>query len=383
MTSASPFINAFNRGDPLQAPLASMEDLSVAATPMGAMTPMDETPGVSPRTLRARWSVNRSSIGSQLDPLIEDVVVQAHPEPKHFREVEDMIDDDAIPVMTSTPLKAKHIYQKRAQSHAVAEKKRFASPSRLHNNLAKRQLVQQQNAAPVCNEHNQQFQQQSSLFPHNYSDAPPPLRNHYVISSPPLPPSTTTGSTTTGHPYFPNSPYEQQPPFRTCDPIQECPEEPMMPDFAKRPRQKSAEVAEDRILKEPDHHRESDVLLRLPSYSSTCVARRQIQLTSSRKSLKNSKALEEDKNRNSLTSSLTGIGTNSSVAGFWERNHQETGYRVGPAEEFVFPGGIPKDRLARQRQVSPADRLAVNCLFNNFLNMFQSRLWIQNFNLVV
>lgn len=49
-----------------RAPLASMEDLSVLATPM--MTPMS-TPGASPRT-RARWS-HRSSTGSQLGEELE------------------------------------------------------------------------------------------------------------------------------------------------------------------------------------------------------------------------------------------------------------------------------------------------------------------------
>ena len=53
--------------------------------------------------------------------------------------------------------------------------------------------------------------------------------------------------------------------------------------------------------------------------------------------------------RESVASSsmLTGFGTNSSLAGLGGLGNRESGkgYRVGTTEEFVFPGGVPRDRL--------------------------------------
>ena len=148
--AAAAFVNAYNRSDPLneKAPLASMEDLSVVDTPM-------DTPGASPRSQRARWSLHRSSIGSQLDPLIEDVVsspkspatnpispssstTPASPkEPilagnsnSNLREFVDVEEELRQPMLTSTPLKSepgKHLFQKKSQ--------RFGSPSRLQGHF--------------------------------------------------------------------------------------------------------------------------------------------------------------------------------------------------------------------------------------------------------
>ena len=57
--------------------------------------------------------------------------------------------------------------------------------------------------------------------------------------------------------------------------------------------------------------------------------------------------------RESVASSsmLTGFGTNSSLAGLGGLGNRESGkgYRVGTTEEFVFPGGVPRDRLDYRR----------------------------------
>ena len=57
--------------------------------------------------------------------------------------------------------------------------------------------------------------------------------------------------------------------------------------------------------------------------------------------------------RESVASSsmLTGFGTNSSLAGLGGLGNRESGkgYRVGTTEEFVFPGGVPRDRLDCKR----------------------------------
>ena len=77
---------------------------------------------------------------------------------------------------------------------------------------------------------------------------------------------------------------------------------------------------------------------------------------------KRSELYEAPNGRESITSSLTGFGTNSSLAGLGGLGNKESGkgYRVGTTEEFVFPGGIPRDRLdfgrlCGQRCVSQLD----------------------------
>ena len=66
---------------------------------------------------------------------------------------------------------------------------------------------------------------------------------------------------------------------------------------------------------------------------------------------KRSELYEAPNGRESITSSLTGFGTNSSLAGLGGLGNKESGkgYRVGTTEEFVFPGGIPRDRLDLER----------------------------------
>ena len=216
------FVNAYNRSDPLneKAPLASMEDLSVVDTPM-------DTPGASPRSQRARWSLHRSSIGSQLDPLIEEVPSGPGIPPEsdavlagnsNLREFVDVEEELKQPMMTSTPLKSeqpppvKHLFQKRSQAE-----KRFGSPSRLQMNLMKKNLahMEQRQQQQQPQQYQQQPQQgQLSMFPHSCSDVPQQrlLRNPTHLYPP--------------HRFDPY--YDPQSPpavvVRTCDTIQECPE---------------------------------------------------------------------------------------------------------------------------------------------------------------
>ena len=77
-------------------------------------------------------------------------------------------------------------------------------------------------------------------------------------------------------------------------------------------------------------------------------------IVKSKSSLSNSKRselYEAPNGRESITSSLTGFGTNWSLAGLGGLGNKESGkgYRVGTTEEFVFPGGIPRDRLDFRR----------------------------------
>ena len=360
MATSAPFINAYDRSDPLQAPLASMEDLSVIATPM-VSTPLDTTPGASPRSSRARWS--RSSLGSQLDPLIEDVVA-GHPEPRQFREVRDMIDDEVMgePTMTSTPVKPKHLFQKNKQHHPGDGGRRFASPSRLQNNLLrKRQQQQQQHSAPppplpACSH----IPPQQSLFPHNYSDMPPP--SYHLCD--------------------PGGPYDQRPQFRTCEPIQECPveeaKEPSPPPPSlplSLPPPTSSRVSNKRLWRKSsdlyslseegedfpeeavrilDPDKDSDALLRPGSSLQHVQVVGPGRKASSLRSYSHNDGLVRnagtEREPSLAASSLTGIGTNSSIAGFVGiRRPNSKGYRVGPVEEFVFPGGIPRDRFELDR----------------------------------
>ena len=83
---------------------------------------------------------------------------------------------------------------------------------------------------------------------------------------------------------------------------------------------------------------------------------------------KRSELYEAPNGRESITSSLTGFGTNSSLAGLGGLGNKESGkgYRVGTTEEFVFPGGIPRDRLdfgkvVRAKVCFTVGQLLMNC----------------------
>lgn len=98
------------------APLASMEDISVYATPMSTPGP---TPGGSPKT-RSRWSY-RSSSGSLYEPLL------INPDPESGLE-SPRRDNFGPPMLSSTPSHAKR------PLHVIPETgeipKRFGSPAR-------------------------------------------------------------------------------------------------------------------------------------------------------------------------------------------------------------------------------------------------------------
>ncbi len=155
-----------------RAPLASMEDLSVLATPM-TMTPMSTpgpTPGTSPRTTRAAKRAAKAASAAEPIPELDEDTTHTH----------------SPPLLTTyeTPLRS-----------LPPPEGRFASPAR-RNNLMKDALINQAYAPPPHQQQQQQpetpqrqHQSQPLLLPLEEEELPPDSRlssPHRFATSTPL-----------------------------------------------------------------------------------------------------------------------------------------------------------------------------------------------------